>query len=784
MAPKKRSLVWKHFDKINIDTSVCRHCGKHIKAHSSTTNLLSHLKSLHPGNLAEDINSGDGGGDDNEMEFHTEVVVVNPNDSGDGMTRISSKSKKRHSSHSGAVLNYDKLVVPMTMRSVYWKCFGFPADADDEILTKDRIVCLLCKTTIQYNRNTSNLRIHLQNKHPEELMQIELETPPRKSQDSSSQKIKKVSKRLKDMGNMYSTALNGSIVMGNNEHQGVSGFVTKSEGESTNQSSGKSQVTLVVPGMGEQNCTIESLHPFMIPVESKNVCDAITEFIVMDMQQADVVEGRGFQRLIATLKSPCEIPSKTKLVEEVIPRVYEHHREGIQDVVRSLKREVSLAVEEWESSSKESYVTFSICYQVEGDDNINNRVLTTVHCPPMVDSTFWDNFLDNLFADWGLKFEKVKAVVCGSCRSDLISCILNKGFTVLPCLVHVLQDVCTKVCFEQDDVKDILSKCRSLIYMIYKHSNALAALRIQDHLMSLEETPLVADYPKVWISTYTMIESMVARRQIIPTILENIDSSSFDRDVLSISDQDWTLLEDVLSVLEPFKVTMMTLSEEKAPLMSLLKPLLWQLLSCHLQAKDEDSVNAQVFKVALKTLLSEKYSDPTVSKLLQIATTLDPRFKSLPTTAEEAKTVLDGPIKEALIRLIDESPGDIKAIVEETPEKKKPRLLGMVMLLGDMSPGVPTNTMSTQDRASLEIVQYQSEPTATLDQCPVNWWSRIATKCPNLARIAAQYTCVPATTLPPSRIPAEAHIAYHIKRANLSPETVDRMLFLHSNHSV
>ncbi|KAG8248038.1 hypothetical protein J6590_048344 [Homalodisca vitripennis] len=65
-----------------------------------------------------------------------------------------------------------------------------------------------------------------------------------------------------------------------------------------------------------------------------------------------------------------------------------------------------------------------------------------------------------------------------------------------------------------------------------------------------------------------------------------------------------------------------------------------------------------------------------ISKLLQIATTLDPRFKSLPTTAEEAKTVLDGPIKEALIRLIDESPGDIKAIVEETPEKKKPRLLG------------------------------------------------------------------------------------------------------------
>uniref|UniRef100_A0A1B6KMC0 BED-type domain-containing protein n=1 Tax=Graphocephala atropunctata TaxID=36148 RepID=A0A1B6KMC0_9HEMI len=780
MAPKKKSIVWKHFDKINIDTSVCRHCGKHIKAHSSTTNLISHLKSLHSDSLIEN-DCGDNTKDEGDLEYQTEVVVVNPNETLDSITRIAVKPKKRRSSPTGSVLNYEKLVVPMTMRSVYWKCFGFPADADDEILTKDKIVCLLCKTTIQYNRNTSNLRIHLQNRHPDELVQIELETPLHKPKETSTPKMKKVGKRLKDMGNMYSTVLNGSIDMSGNP-VGVSNYIHRREGELLSHDGGKS-VTLVVPGMGEQNCTIESLHPFMIPVESKNVSDAITEFIVMDMQQPDMVEGRGFQRLIATLKSPCEIPSKNKLVEEVIPRVYDHHKEGILEVVRNHKREVSLAVEEWESASGESYVTFSICYQIEGDDNINNRVLTTVHCPPNADSDFWNTFLDNLFAEWSIKIEKVKAIVCGSCRSDLINCILNKGLTLLPCLVHVLQDVCTKVCFEQDDVKDILSKCRAIIYLIYTHSNALAALRIQDHLMTLEETPLVADYPKVWISTYTMIEGLVTRRQIIPTILENVDSANFDRDTMNISEQDWALLEDVLSVLEPFKVTMMTLSEEKAPLMSLLKPLLWQLLSCHLQPKDEDSVNAQVFKVALKSFLSEKYSDPAVSKLLQIATTLDPRFKSLPNTTEESKIALDGPIKEALVNLIDESPGEIKVIVDETPGKKKPRL-GMAMLLGDMSPHVSTNLMSTQDRANLEIVQYQSEPTATLDQCPVTWWGRIASKCPHLSRIAAQYMCVPATTLPPARIPAEAHIAYHIKRANLSTETVDRMLFLHSNHAV
>lgn len=56
------------------------------------------------------------------------------------------------------VYTYKKLVVPMSMRSIYWKYFGFPATDDGSILTKVKIVCILCKTQIAYNRNTSNLR--------------------------------------------------------------------------------------------------------------------------------------------------------------------------------------------------------------------------------------------------------------------------------------------------------------------------------------------------------------------------------------------------------------------------------------------------------------------------------------------------------------------------------------------------------------------------------------------------------------------------------------------------
>lgn len=65
------------------------------------------------------------------------------------------------SSGESIVYTYKKLVVPVSMRSIYWKYFGFPASDDGEIITKLKIICILCKSQIAYNKNTSNLRYNI-----------------------------------------------------------------------------------------------------------------------------------------------------------------------------------------------------------------------------------------------------------------------------------------------------------------------------------------------------------------------------------------------------------------------------------------------------------------------------------------------------------------------------------------------------------------------------------------------------------------------------------------------
>jgi hypothetical protein len=135
---------------------------------------------------------------------------------------------------------------------------------------------------------------------------------------------------------------------------------------------------------------------------------------------------------------------------------------------------------------------------------------------------------------------------------------------------------------------------------------------------------MLLDYPGVWISTHNMLEQLVLRRNIITTILQQMEG--IDQEMVDITNEQWKIMEDLVAVLEPFKVTTMTLSEEKIPQISLLKPLLWQLVSSHLKVQESDSETAKSFKESLSDMLCERYADGNVTLLLQIATTLDPRF--------------------------------------------------------------------------------------------------------------------------------------------------------------
>jgi hypothetical protein len=70
--------------------------------------------------------------------------------------------------------------------------------------------------------------------------------------------------------------------------------------------------------------------------------------------------------------------------------------------------------------------------------------------------------------------------------------------------------------------------------------------------LQLEENGLKMDYPRVWTSTYTMLDQLLARKGVIASVLDNIET--VDRDSITLTEDEWRVVEDLVMVLEPFKV--------------------------------------------------------------------------------------------------------------------------------------------------------------------------------------------------------------------------------------
>nr|CAD7400819.1 unnamed protein product [Timema cristinae] len=754
-----------------------------------------------------------------------------------------------------STITYKKLIVPSAMRSIYWKYFGFPASDDDIILTKVKIVCLLCKTQIAYNRNTSNLRMHLQNKHARELIELEASAPPRRP--SLDAKEKRALKKGVAKGHVsgivqpyiYSTTVDGTVQIDgdiqfitdpNINLQGIDDD-TNSGNLSNNvqtvvyksaQGSSKQNVSLL---LSEENC---DNHPQMV----KSVVDAIAEFIIIDLHVPDIVEGRGFQRLIATLRSPCEIPSKTKLEEDFIPKIYDTFKESEQTTFSKLDCAMCLSAEEWSSGNGETFITVSVHYQPSQETLLETRVLATLHCSVDMDITQWVMAFDSLLAEWYIKLNNITAVVVATSIPELINALSEKGLVIVPCLVYTLQ-LCASACFTLPEVATILGRCRSLISQVTRIMTGNTSLRIQEHnmlqvtIMTLgdEKMPLISLVrPLLWQLTSSHLKikdtdsdaarlfkecisanlsekysepAVSALFEVVTTPYPNIDVVLVTGKVnLRYSEPAVSALFEVVTTLYPnIDVVLVTGTVNlrySEPAVSALFEVVTTLYPNIDVVLVTGTVNLRYSEPAVSALfevvttlypnidvvlvtgtVNLRYSEPAVSALFEVATTLDPRFKLLKYGSEEEKNVLLEPVKTMLVKLVqDETSKSLAGRSEVDMPAKKSRLSGMEFLLGDLcsnKPGMPAT-----ERANLELVQYHSEETISLEQCPLQWWSKASLRCPNLSQLARRYNCIPACAMPPTRIPTENQVSFDMKRASLSTTLVDKMLFLHGNHNI
>lgn len=335
------------------------------------------------------------------------------------------------------VFTYKKLVVPTAMRSKYWKYFGFPASETNHILTKVKVVCTLCKCQIAYNKNTTNLRMHLNNKHASELEELESEVHPAEQQCKRNVEKTAVLKKTAGGNNYsYSSNVDGTVHL-NPGIQLISSPPSPPAPLTFPQINTASNIRIILKGEVDNNSCSSGINIPANSNEVSNLNDNFVEFLIQDLEWPDMLDGRGFQIMLATHNSQLLYNTRAKIQDEIIPKMYENCKELLQNVTSTIQSPLALTLEEWRHFNGELFITASVNY-VNGN-SLESRVLRTIHGSRGLNVAQWTHFLELFLIEFDINLEKVTAVVVATTEHPLLQALHDKGLVLIPCLMHTLQ---------------------------------------------------------------------------------------------------------------------------------------------------------------------------------------------------------------------------------------------------------------------------------------------------------------------------------------------------------
>ena len=303
------------------------------------------------------------------------------------------------------------------------------------------------------------------------------------------------------------------------------------------------------------------------------------------------------------------------------------------------------------------------------------------------------------------------------------------GWYCLGCFGHTI-NLCVKVGLKQHDVHTAVSRCSRLVTYFRKSTQASTLLANKQEALGMKKHKLLQDVDTRWNSTYDMIQRVMEQQAAICAAL--LEQKRMD---LLPKDNELKLLEDIIDILKPFKDVTEQMSGQAYVTLSAVRPILHFLKSKVLQPLDSESRSVQNIKNEMRSNLCLRYQLPMVSKLLDVACFVDPRFKAMPFFDSEQLEELYQHVQDLLTtENIQETPVEVQEVIELDQEPTAKATTGIGKLLSDMYCKVASiKNVSTESQIKVEIERYRSEPSPHVDTNPLAWWKENEGRFPKIA---------------------------------------------------
>ena len=152
------------------------------------------------------------------------------------------------------------------------------------------------------------------------------------------------------------------------------------------------------------------------------------------------------------------------------------------------------------------------------------------------------------------------------------------------------------------------------------------------------------------------------------------------------------------------------LGGEKWITISTVRPLLYKLKNTYLAPTSSDNRMAKNLRKSMLSNLNQRYCEAQL-KILNMATFLDPRFKSLSFLPEEGRKEITTDIELELSEMLAEFTSSSDSTTQEPPRKKQKEEFKLLELIDDIvNPSQENQTAATsKERAKSEVSKYIGE---------------------------------------------------------------------------
>ncbi|GBC04852.1 hypothetical protein RclHR1_00590038 [Rhizophagus clarus] len=523
----------------------------------------------------------------------------------------------------------------------------------------------------------------------------------------------------------------------------------------------------------------------------KRECDeALTEFLIDDMQPLYVLKNEGFINLVKTLDPYYTLPNLW---------TGRDHQGYIGVTCSFINKEFELQ-------------EIMLAYQYMEYPHTSQNIARTIM---------------NLIFEWGLEKKFICITTDNGSNMVAASRLLPNTFRI-PCAARTLNLVVNKGLIP---VEILIARAKRLInfFMSPKQNERLKAIQTC-HLNGTEDFSenhkylrTIQDMKTRWNSSYLAWERLLKLHHAINILIATMSTESeSDTDTkkdlkrlkeIMLSDDEWKLMKQLTKILQPFYDATKLLGGEKYATASFMYYVVATLqikvipkevevvdltndddaFDDDIEFEDGDDDDVIIMqntkrKIKIKNPLNCEGKEEEVKRNLyhllhhywenpakegMISALLDPRVKSL--------NFVSSLKKEGIISLLR----DEYQFVKESEEFATGTTLNSDDLdLLESNNSLLIDMFAESQSAENEINDYLSLQQLSPKTDPYKWWTGNQNRFPILSYLAKKYLSISATSTSSERLFSQAGNTMTAKRTQLKPKFFEKLLFLKKNHKI